>query len=213
VSTGAGVEDLATDEVLVRVLADHPDVLEQLRAAHDAAWASVDPVLLELCRLRVASLLGCAAEAAARTPAAADAGLDEAATRELAAWPSSPRFDERQRAVLALCEQFVVDVASVDEALTGPVRAHLGDRGLATLTSALLVIEQRQRLRLAWERLHLVPERAGGAAAPAVQAGAPAELRRALGAWQAAVVRLDRVDPYSTELVRLRCANHHACRT
>ena len=38
-------------------------------------------------------------------------------------------------------------------------------------------------------------------------------LRRALGAWQAAVVRLDAVDPVTTELVRLRCARHHDCHT
>lgn len=38
-------------------------------------------------------------------------------------------------------------------------------------------------------------------------------LRHALGDWQAAVVRLDSVDPVTTELVRLRCANHHDCHT
>jgi len=39
------------------------------------------------------------------------------------------------------------------------------------------------------------------------------DLRHALGEWQAAVVRLDTVDPVTTELVRLRCARHHDCRT
>jgi hypothetical protein len=38
-------------------------------------------------------------------------------------------------------------------------------------------------------------------------------LRRALGAWQAAVVRCDRLDPNTTEMVRLRCADHHDCHT
>jgi hypothetical protein len=38
-------------------------------------------------------------------------------------------------------------------------------------------------------------------------------LTAALGEWQAAVVCLDRVDPLTTELVRLRCANHHDCHT
>jgi hypothetical protein len=37
--------------------------------------------------------------------------------------------------------------------------------------------------------------------------------RRALGAWQAAVVRCAALDPVTTELVRLRCANHHDCHT
>jgi hypothetical protein len=38
-------------------------------------------------------------------------------------------------------------------------------------------------------------------------------LRAALDAWQAAVVRLDALDVVTTELVRLRCAHHHDCRT
>lgn len=31
--------------------------------------------------------------------------------------------------------------------------------------------------------------------------------------WQAAAVRLSAVDPLTTELVRLRCAQHHDCHT
>lgn len=42
---------------------------------------------------------------------------------------------------------------------------------------------------------------------------AASPLRHALGAWQAAVVRLDAVDPVTTELVRLRCARYHDCHT
>jgi hypothetical protein len=38
-------------------------------------------------------------------------------------------------------------------------------------------------------------------------------LRRALGEWQAAAVRLTTVDNITTELVRLRCARHHDCHT
>ncbi|MGE3619192.1 MAG: carboxymuconolactone decarboxylase family protein [Acidimicrobiia bacterium] len=37
-------------------------------------------------------------------------------------------------------------------------------------------------------------------------------LRAALADWQSAVVRLDGVDPLTTELVRLRAAQHHDCR-
>ena len=36
-------------------------------------------------------------------------------------------------------------------------------------------------------------------------------LRAALGRFAAAVVRMDGVDDVTTELVRLRCANHHDC--
>jgi hypothetical protein len=52
-------------------------------------------------------------------------------------------------------------------------------------------------------RQRRIPE--GVAAAPA--------LTDALDTWQAAVVRLSRLDPVTTELVRLRCARYHDCRT
>ncbi len=38
-------------------------------------------------------------------------------------------------------------------------------------------------------------------------------LRHALSTWQASVVRIDAVDPVTTELVRLRCARYHDCHT
>ena len=42
---------------------------------------------------------------------------------------------------------------------------------------------------------------------------AAAPLRRALSDWQASVVVLDTMDPVTTELVRLRAAANHDCRT
>ncbi|HTH07435.1 MAG TPA: hypothetical protein VMS14_08930 [Ilumatobacteraceae bacterium] len=42
---------------------------------------------------------------------------------------------------------------------------------------------------------------------------ATASLQLALEEWQASVVLLDRMDPVTTELVRLRAAAHHDCRT
>ena len=141
------------DDLFAVTLRDHPEVLHSLDALHSAAWATVDPVVLELCRLRIAMLLGCPAERASRTPAASDAGLDEDKIADLANWPSSPRFTDGERACLALCEQFVIDVAGIDDALAAAVSEQVGPQGLRDLLGALLVIEQRQRLRLAWERL------------------------------------------------------------
>ena len=42
---------------------------------------------------------------------------------------------------------------------------------------------------------------------------ANADLVSSLVEWQAAAVRLDSLDPLTTELVRLRCARHHDCHT
>jgi alkylhydroperoxidase family enzyme len=146
-----------TDTVLEAVLVEHPAVLGSLDEVDAAAWSAVDPVVLELCRLRVAMLLGSEEDHAARTPAATVAGLDEATIAELSRWPTSDRFGPRERACLAFAEQFVIDVANLDEELAAEVAHHLGEGGLVDFTRALLVVEQRQRLRLAWDALGLVP--------------------------------------------------------
>jgi hypothetical protein len=36
---------------------------------------------------------------------------------------------------------------------------------------------------------------------------------KALSRWQEEVVCLDELDPVTTEIVRLRCAQHHDCHT
>jgi len=144
-----------TSEVIATVLARHREVADELTAANEAAWAATDPVLLELCRVRIAMLLGCEAEQGLRTPAALAAGLDEAAVAELAQWPTSGRFGPRERACLAFCEQFVIDVATISDEQARAVSDALGPEHLADFVSALLVVEQRQRLRLAWAALGL----------------------------------------------------------
>lgn len=147
-----------TAAVIDRVLAGRAggaggaDVAAELHAAHDAAWAACDPALLELTRLRIAMLLGNEAELApaARTPGS---GVDEATVADLSLWPTSPRFGERERACLTLVEQWLIDVAAVSDDQCEAVAAHLGPQGLADYASAILVLEQRQRLRLVWQRL------------------------------------------------------------
>jgi len=142
-----------TDEAVAVTLAAHPRVAASLAAAHAAAWQVVDPLVLELCRLRLAQLFGDTAELAVRTPAAIAAGLEESMVLELSGWPRSPQFGPRERACLAFCEQFFVDVSSVTTDQTEAISAELGVQGLADFVSALLVIEQRLRLHLTWEQL------------------------------------------------------------
>jgi alkylhydroperoxidase family enzyme len=112
----------------------------------DGFGTAVSPQVL----LRIAMMLGSASEVAARTP---DSGVEEELLRALAAWPTDPRFDPLERACLAFTEHFVMDVASLDDDTVAAVRAHLGDDGTQTFVSALLVVEQRIRLRLAWDVL------------------------------------------------------------
>jgi hypothetical protein len=135
----------STTEIIETVLGERPHVMAALDAAHAAANDATDPVILEMCRVRVATLLG---------------NTDELVT-ELAAdllgaipfWPSSPLLTQAQRVCLAFAEEFVIDVASLSDATAKAVVDELGEQGYADFVNALLVIEQRQRMRLAWQRL------------------------------------------------------------
>ena len=110
-----------------------------------AAWDETDPVLLELCRLRMAALLTYPAEQARRTGRATAAGLDEAKVAELASWPTSPRFDARERSCLALAEQFVIDANGVTDELVGELTGQLGPAGCYAFVQALSVVETFMR--------------------------------------------------------------------
>jgi len=110
-----------------------------------AAWDETDPVLLELCRLRMATLLGYAADQARRTERARAAGLDEVKVAELPSWPTSARFEARERACLALAEQFVIDANGVTDEQVADVTAHLGPQGCYAFVQALSVVETFQR--------------------------------------------------------------------
>lgn len=139
-----------TADVLAEVLAETPDVLAELTAAHQAAVAAVSPRLLELCRLRIAGLLRAGDDAASDV-------VDPTTVAALASWPTSELFDSADRACLAFTEQFVIDVASIPDELANAVADELGPEGFADFVNALLVVEQRLRLRLIWGRLFAEP--------------------------------------------------------
>lgn len=138
-----------TSQVLQQVLADRPDVLRHLGDAWAAAPGAVDSRLLSLCSARIATLLG--------GPADDAFPLDEDVRNQLPDWPTSDAFDATDRACLAFTEQFVIDVASLDDATANAVVDQLGAEGFGNFANALLVAEQRQRLRLIWDRLEVTP--------------------------------------------------------
>ncbi len=109
--------------------------------------AVVDPVVLDLCRLRVAQLVGCGAELAVRSRPAVTAGLSEETVADLASWPASSHFDETQRACLGFAEQFVIDPSGIDADHRARVRAAIGYRRLVGLAQALAVFDGFARFR------------------------------------------------------------------
>ena len=142
-----------TSAVIAERLRHAPDVAAAIDAAWDAAWSSVDPCLLELCRLEIATILRNPVEFELRTPAAIAAGFDEHKISALTSWMHSPMITPAERACLAFTDAFVIDVASLPDESAASVREHLGDAGLVDFANALLVLEQRQRLALVWNAL------------------------------------------------------------
>ncbi len=107
----------------------------------------MDPVVVELCRLRVARLVGCAAELAVRSGPAVDGGLTEDDVAALASWPTSTRFDDTTRACLGFTEQFVIDPSGIGPGDRAAVRAAVGYSRLVGLTQAVAAFDGFARFR------------------------------------------------------------------
>lgn len=143
-------EEADGDTPLDRVLGLRPDLAAPYREFIAIFWRDrlVDPVVLDLCRLRVAQLLGCAAELAVRTPEAVAAGLTEEQAQRLAEWPTADCFTDAQRAALAFAEQFVLDPHGIAGAIRDELHAHFPLSVVVALTEALALFDGFQRLQL-----------------------------------------------------------------
>jgi alkylhydroperoxidase family enzyme len=128
-----------------RFASSWPVPFAALAAVIGQAWDATDPVLLELCRLRMATMLGASAELERRTARARAAGLDETKIDELPAWSTSPRFGADERACLAFAEQFVIDANDVTDEQVAEVTRHLDPDGTYAFVQALSVVETWQR--------------------------------------------------------------------
>ncbi len=139
------------------LLALLPAGYEQLRALYDRLWdAGVDAVTLELCRLRMSTLIGGASGAGPRHPRAVAAGLDDDLVRALPEWPTSPRFSAAQRAALAFAEQYVMDPHQFTDDDAARMHEHFTPEQLATLTTAVATFDALARVRavLSTDSLH-----------------------------------------------------------
>jgi alkylhydroperoxidase family enzyme len=126
-------------------------VRPELAAAHDRLlreiWAGpVSPVTLELCRLRMATLLSSTAALAERTAAASDAGLTEERIGRLPRWPSDPSFSAEERACIGFAEQFVIDHNQISDDDVHELSELLTAQGVVTFTTALVAWDNQHRL-------------------------------------------------------------------
>lgn len=109
---------------------------------------AIDPDILDLCRLRIAQVLGGdtvptigAAGTGARTPPAEKvAALEE--------WRQAAVFTDRERACLAFAEKFVLQPHGVTDEDAAAVTAHLSDKEMIAFTEALAILDGFTRFRI-----------------------------------------------------------------
>lgn len=132
------------------VVGARPEYAAALRDIEDAIWNQtlVSPTILELCRLRIAQILGCVVALEYRTPRAQADRFDEALVDSLTSWPTSDGFDRRLRACLGYAEQLLIDAQEVSDELCRAVIDEVGEGGFLVLTYACGLFETTQGARL-----------------------------------------------------------------
>jgi 4-carboxymuconolactone decarboxylase len=122
---------------LYRALAHSPRMLRAYSGLARALRyeAETPRELRELAILRTAQLTGSAYEWAHHRAMAATAGVPEEQVREIAGWPSSSAFDERERAVLRCVDE--MDGLALSDDAVGDLGRLLGASG--TVEIVLLV--------------------------------------------------------------------------
>jgi alkylhydroperoxidase family enzyme len=132
------------------VLGLQPQLLQRYRTFYAMLWERnlVPANLLELCRLRIAAVHGCAAEQALRH---ARAGVTNEQVGALDDWRAAACFSPVERAVLAFAEKMPWQHHGVTDEDVAAVRAHLSDSQVVALAVALALFDATCRLRLVFD--------------------------------------------------------------
>lgn len=110
-----------------------------------ASLRRADPVLTELCRVRIAQLVESAFDLSLRWGPARAAGLSETKIADVTRYPESELFSDRERAVLEFAEQFAIQSSSISDDDVLRVQAYLTPEDFIYLTKALGVMDQFAR--------------------------------------------------------------------
>lgn len=129
-----------------------PAVLVAMRGLEAAVRGSpLETALLELIRVRVSQINGCAFCLDMHNRDARAAGITQQQLDLLPAWREAPCFDARQRAALAYAEALTLIARQpIDDALYAEVSAHFDDAALAQLSLAIIAINGWNRLAIAF---------------------------------------------------------------
>lgn len=128
-----------------------PDGYKAMFGVHTyVQGCGLDHGLLELVRLRISQINGCAFCVAMHVPMARKAGLTENQINLTATWKEAPVFSPRERAALAWAEAVTVLVAQeVPDALYEALQAEFTPVEIANLTLCIGEINTWNRLMVA----------------------------------------------------------------
>lgn len=146
-----------------------PDGIAAMRGLESyVRQCGLDPVLLELVRLRASQMNGCAYCVDMHTKDARAAGETEQRLYAVSVWEEAPFFTERERAALAWTEAVTrVGDSRVPDALYEAARRHFSEKELVDPTLAIVAIN-------GWNRLAVSFRTVPGTYTPARRSG-PAE--------------------------------------
>ena len=138
----------AADGSVASLLALRPDLAERYCAFRDLIHDErlVDPVILELCRRRIAAMLGDSAAASAAATHAVE--VPDELLRALPSWPTADGFTDVQRAALGVAELFVIDAHAISDEQVAELERHLGAAAVVALFTALGLFDGESRMRL-----------------------------------------------------------------
>jgi hypothetical protein len=174
-----------------------PEAVALLVQTNECAQSVVDPDLLALIRLRIASLIGDGS--LAQNPfSEGDSGLTD-----------------RQSVAVSFAEQFIIDVSGIKESDRESLVEYFPGEEMREFITALYILECTYRLSLFTHMLlsdESVLDDTVTFENCAPNSNEQSNIRRSLKNYQDAVVRGTDLDPVTTELVRLRCARTHNCR-
>jgi len=128
-----------------------PDGYQAMLGVHTyVQGCGLDLGLLELVRLRISQINGCAFCVAMHIPLARKYGLSEDQINLTATWKESPVFSPRERAALAWAEAVTVLTSQeVPDAVYAPLTAQFSVEEIAKLTLCIGEINTWNRLMVA----------------------------------------------------------------
>ena len=139
-----------------------PDAMKAMLALEAAVGKlSIELPLLELIRLRVSQINGCAFCLHMHTRDARAKGETEQRIYLLNAWRESPLFSDRERAALAWTESVtLVSETHVPDDVFAQAKVQFSDEELAQLTLLIVAINGWNRFAIAFRAIHPVSVKA-----------------------------------------------------